>query len=614
MRAGSPGSDSTTPRRCSRCPAAPTTTSWWSGRSQSRGPVELTAAELRDQVARARAGLVRLGVAARRPGGGVPAQRARGPGAAARHREPRRGVLVLRAGVRHPQRRRPVGPDRAGRAGRRRRLPLRRQGRSTGRGEVAAIRRSLPSVRHTVLRAVPRPGRTAADRRLDVVGPGGRARRAGLRPGAVRPPAVRPVLLGHDRAAQADRARPRRHHPRAPQGARAADGPRAGRPVLLVLHHRLDDVELPGLRPRRRRHRGALRRQPGRARPGGAVAARRRDRRHVLRHQRPVPAGLPQAGAACRGRSPTCRPCAGSAPPARRCPPRASAGSTTRCRPDLVLSSFSGGTDVCTRLRRRQPAAAGPRRPDRRPLPRLPRWRRTTPTAARWSGEQGELVITAPMPSMPVGFWGDDDGSRYRAAYFEDFPGVWRHGDWITIDADGSCVLSGRSDATLNRGRRAARHRGVLLGGRGDAGGGRQPGGAPRGRRGRRRRAAAVRRARRGRRGRRRDLERAIARELRTHLSPRHVPDAVHAVPALPRTLSGKKLEVPVKRILRGAAGRRRRGQGCAGQPRVAGRLRALRPPLNPTCHRQNAVYGGVAVTGRGVSGRRRPARRSGWR
>ena len=67
-------------------------------------------------------------------------------------------------------------------------------------------------------------------------------------------------------------------------------------------------------------------------------------------------------------------------------------------------------------------------------------------------GVTGELVITKPMPSMPVGFWGDPDGTKYRAAYFEDFPGVWRHGDWVTFTEDGSCVVSGRSDATLNRG------------------------------------------------------------------------------------------------------------------------------------------------------------------
>ena len=68
------------------------------------------------------------------------------------------------------------------------------------------------------------------------------------------------------------------------------------------------------------------------------------------------------------------------------------------------------------------------------------------------AGELGELVITAPMPSMPVGFWGDDDGSRYRAAYFDEYPGIWRHGDWIRFSPTGSCVIAGRSDATLNRG------------------------------------------------------------------------------------------------------------------------------------------------------------------
>ena len=67
-------------------------------------------------------------------------------------------------------------------------------------------------------------------------------------------------------------------------------------------------------------------------------------------------------------------------------------------------------------------------------------------------GEQGELVVTAPMPSMPVGFWGDEDGARYRAAYFERHPGVWTHGDWVTFQPDGACTITGRSDATLNRG------------------------------------------------------------------------------------------------------------------------------------------------------------------
>jgi acetoacetyl-CoA synthetase len=159
-------------------------------------------------------------------------------------------------------------------------------------------------------------------------------------------------------------------------------------------------------------------------------------------------------------------------------------------------------------------------------------------------GELGELVITRPLPSMPVGFWGDEDGSRYRAAYFEHYPGVWRHGDWIRFTERGTCVVSGRSDATLNRG-------GVRLGtGEFYASLEELPEiadslvvhledpdelllfvvlaeGA--------------------------ELDEARIRDvLRRDLSPRHVPDAVEAVPAIPRTLTGKKLETPVKRILMG--------------------------------------------------------------
>ncbi|MEY2475781.1 MAG: acetoacetyl-CoA synthetase [Actinomycetota bacterium] len=166
-------------------------------------------------------------------------------------------------------------------------------------------------------------------------------------------------------------------------------------------------------------------------------------------------------------------------------------------------------------------------------------------------GEQGNLVITEPLPSMPVGFWGDTDGSRYRAAYFEEYPGVWCHGDWITITDRGSCVITGRSDATLNRG-------GVRLGTSDfysvvealpevadslvvhledpEGGAGQlllfvQP--AP---------GCAVDDA----------LRSRITTELRTALSPRHVPDEIIEVAAVPRTLSGKKLEIPVKRILLG--------------------------------------------------------------
>jgi acetoacetyl-CoA synthetase len=168
------------------------------------------------------------------------------------------------------------------------------------------------------------------------------------------------------------------------------------------------------------------------------------------------------------------------------------------------------------------------------------------------TGELGELVITKPMPSMPIGFWGDEDGSVYRSSYFDTYPGVWRHGDWVVFDEHGESVIVGRSDATLNRG-------GVRLGTSEfyaqvealpavadalvvhleDADGGLgelllfvQPA------------AGAV-----------ADdaLEAEIRSVLRTALSPRHVPDRIVGVHAIPRTLTGKKLEVPVKRILQGA-------------------------------------------------------------
>jgi acetoacetyl-CoA synthetase len=220
--------------------------------------------------------------------------------------------------------------------------------------------------------------------------------------------------------------------------------------------------------------------------------------------------------------------------------------------PHAWLTSVSGGTDVCT-------AFVGG-------SPLVPVW--SGEISCRYLGarveafdedgrslvgEQGELVVTAPMPSMPVAFWGDADGSRLRDAYWSRFPGVWCHGDWITITERGSCVITGRSDATLNRG-------GVRLGTSEfyavvEA----VPGIAdslvvhledPAGGIGRlllfvRLDADASLDD---------ELRRRIATELRATLSPRHVPDEVHAVPAIPRTHSGKKLEVPVKRILLGAA------------------------------------------------------------
>ncbi|HEX2785179.1 MAG TPA: acetoacetate--CoA ligase, partial [Ilumatobacteraceae bacterium] len=217
---------------------------------------------------------------------------------------------------------------------------------------------------------------------------------------------------------------------------------------------------------------------------------------------------------------------------------------------DVMLSSISGGTDVCS-------AFVGG-------CPMVPvvageiscRYLGAAVEAFDDDGHavvgtQGELVITRPMPSMPVGFWGDPDGSRFRAAYFDTYPGVWRHGDWITLDDKGSCVITGRSDATLNRG-------GVRLGTSEiyrvvetidgvddslivhleDMGGG---GGVlvlfvvPH---------EGVRID---------DLIEPIKLALRNSLSPRHVPDEIHALPSIPTTLSGKKLELPVKKILGGA-------------------------------------------------------------
>ena len=218
----------------------------------------------------------------------------------------------------------------------------------------------------------------------------------------------------------------------------------------------------------------------------------------------------------------------------------------------IPVGSLSGGTDVCTGF-------LGP-----------------SPLVPVWSGEiscrmlgarveafdegghsvigrEGELVITAPMPSMPVGLWGDADGSRLRDAYFATYPGVWRHGDWLTVTERGSCVVTGRSDATLKRGGvriGTSEFYGIVEGlpeiadslvvhledSAGDGPGELLLFVVPR-------EGVALDEV----------LRRRIGAALRDELSPRHVPDAIIGVPVVPRTLSGKKLEVPVKRILLGA-------------------------------------------------------------
>jgi acetoacetyl-CoA synthetase len=215
----------------------------------------------------------------------------------------------------------------------------------------------------------------------------------------------------------------------------------------------------------------------------------------------------------------------------------------------LWLFSTSGGSDVCSSF-------VGP-------VPTIPVYRGELqapilgvalaafdPEGNAVSEEVGELVVRQPMPSMPIYLWGDEDGSRYRDSYFDTYPGIWRHGDWIELTAHGGAVIYGRSDSTINRG-------GVRIG------------------------TAEIYRALESvpevtdalvvdlarpdtdgwiclfvvlREGAELDgeLEKTIARAVRSRTSPRHVPDAVYEIAAVPRTLSGKVTEVPVKRILEG--------------------------------------------------------------
>ncbi|MFE7267220.1 acetoacetate--CoA ligase [Streptomyces sp. NPDC057592] len=221
-----------------------------------------------------------------------------------------------------------------------------------------------------------------------------------------------------------------------------------------------------------------------------------------------------------------------------------------RLAPHARLQSICGGTDICSVLAGGSPLL--PVRTGRISGPAL------GVALASWdahgqprTGQQGELVVTAPMPSMPLFFVDDPGDERYRSSYFDVYPGVWRHGDWVTVDTDLSVVVAGRSDATLNR-------MGVRMGSA-DL-------------------YAVVEQLPRiadslvvgaelpdGRycmplfvvpaEGERFDdgLRDEIVGAIRQSLSPRHVPDIIVPVEAVPRTLTGKKLEVPVKHILQGA-------------------------------------------------------------
>ncbi len=242
----------------------------------------------------------------------------------------------------------------------------------------------------------------------------------------------------------------------------------------------------------------------------------------------------------------------------------------------IQICSVSGGTDVCA-------AFVGS-------SPTVPVWLGEISCASLGADvvaydeagkelvdEVGELVITQPTPSMPVMFWNDPDGTRLREAYFEDYPGVWRHGDWVRLTPRGSYVIYGRSDSTLNRGgvrmgtadfysvvegfdqiadslvidttELGAREEGALLCFLVLA-----PGTALE------------------------EVEPLLRKALRSELSPRHVPDRFIVVDAIPRTLSGKKCEVPVKKILAGVAPDKAVSRGALQNPDALDPFLALAP------------------------------------
>ncbi|MCW5254742.1 acetoacetate--CoA ligase [Streptomyces sp. SHP 1-2] len=218
-------------------------------------------------------------------------------------------------------------------------------------------------------------------------------------------------------------------------------------------------------------------------------------------------------------------------------------------RADLWIASVSGGTDVCSCF-----AGAVPTLPVHIGELQAPglgtdlqSW---DPDGNPLVDEVGELVVTNPMPSMPVRFWNDPDGSRYHDSYFDTYPGVWRHGDWITLTSRGSVVIHGRSDSTLNRQgvrmgsadiyeaveRLPEIRESLVIGVEQSDGGYWMP--------------LFVHLAPGARLD--EDLLRRIRLTIREQLSPRHVPDEVIEVPGVPHTLTGKRIEVPVKRILQG--------------------------------------------------------------
>lgn len=248
---------------------------------------------------------------------------------------------------------------------------------------------------------------------------------------------------------------------------------------------------------------------------------------------------------------------------------------------DLLLGSVSGGTDVCTAFLLSCPLL--PVRAGEIQCRGLGAKIEAFDDAGHGVlDEVGELVLTAPFPAMPIYLWGDTDGARLRDSYFSMYPGVWRHGDWIKITAQGGAVIYGRSDSTLNRGGvrmgtsefyrviekipEVADSLVVDTGSLSDATGtlylfvvlatG-----------------AALDAA----------LKQRIAAEVRRELSPRHVPDQILSVPAVPRTMNGKKLEVPVKRLLLGAAAETVASRDTLANPLALDQFAALVAELRAT-------------------------------
>ncbi|MEQ2525450.1 acetoacetate--CoA ligase [Robertmurraya yapensis] len=244
-------------------------------------------------------------------------------------------------------------------------------------------------------------------------------------------------------------------------------------------------------------------------------------------------------------------------------PPEGFAWVYDHVKRDLWLASVSGGTDICSAFVGGSPIL--PVRAGEIQCRELGAKVEAYDEAGKSVvDEVGELVLTEPMPSMPLFFWNDTSGERYYSSYFDMYPGVWRHGDWIKVTSTGSCQIYGRSDSTINRG-------GIRMG------------------------TSEIYSAVEGVEGVKDSLvidlsneqgsglllfivleegtlynegiEKTIKERVRVHCSPRHVPDEIMIIKEVPRTLNGKKLEVPIKKILTGVPFEKAVNKGSLSNP-----------------------------------------------